>query len=303
MGGIVSSQAFLPPPCGYTPDLKHLVWIENRLPALYLDYRSLSPPISPGVRLPSSRAPLPPYTDSGIYTMLFSHGNAEDLGCVSAWLKVLCDRCRVSILAYEYRGYGLYRGNPSEEHCYSDISAAYRYLVTERQCDPSRIILFGRSLGSGPTVHLASELYGVLRRTQSKPPRCFIDCSPPEISPSDSPTSPPLAGVILQSPLTSAIAVVSQTLARVLYKIDVFVNIGKIERVRCPVMILHGTADAVVPYSHGEDLRRLCPNLFQFVPIEGAGHNDIESRFTSQYLTALANFLLFLDNNCRENVT
>ena len=61
------------------------------------------------------------------------------------------------------------------------------------------------------------------------------------------------AGVILQSPLTSVISVVSSTLSHFM-PADMFNNISKIDRVKCPVLIMHGTEDAVVPFDHGKVL-------------------------------------------------
>eukprot|EP00906_Rhabdomonas_costata_P001719 RCo002787 len=112
MGGIVSSQAFLPPHSTYNRSLKDLVWITEQLPALLLRCE----PAQLG------SAPARP-----TYTILFSHGNAEDLGGVAPWLRVVRDRLRVNVLCYEYRGYGLHQGASSEQQCYSDARAAYRY--------------------------------------------------------------------------------------------------------------------------------------------------------------------------------
>jgi pimeloyl-ACP methyl ester carboxylesterase len=72
-------------------------------------------------------------------------------------VKFLAKSLHVSILAYDYTGYGLSQPSiPSEENCYADIDAAYDYLVNERQILPENIVLYGRSLGSGPSCYLAA---------------------------------------------------------------------------------------------------------------------------------------------------
>jgi Esterase/lipase len=91
-------------------------------------------------------------------TLLYSHANAEDLGIMFGWLKCLARRLNVNILAYDYTGYGESSGEPSEDACYADIEAAYDYLVNDRNLDPRQILLYGRSVGSGPATYLASKL-------------------------------------------------------------------------------------------------------------------------------------------------
>ena len=76
------------------------------------------------------------------YTILYSHGNAEDLGSIRPILEEL----RImgfSIFAYDYRGYGLSAGTSSEKTTYQDIDAAYDYLNREEQVPANRIIALG----------------------------------------------------------------------------------------------------------------------------------------------------------------
>lgn len=91
-------------------------------------------------------------------TLLYSHANAEDLGLMFGWLKCLSRKCNVNILAYDYIGYGESEGIPSEENCYASIEAAYDHLINYRKLDPKQIVIWGRSVGSGPATYLASKL-------------------------------------------------------------------------------------------------------------------------------------------------
>uniref|UniRef100_A0A7S4W1K2 AB hydrolase-1 domain-containing protein n=1 Tax=Ditylum brightwellii TaxID=49249 RepID=A0A7S4W1K2_9STRA len=93
-------------------------------------------------------------------TLLYSHANAEDLGNIYPWCKFLSKALKVNVLAYDYTGYGLAsgQGDPSEENCFADIDAAYSYLRYQLQIPSHKIVLYGRSLGSGPSCYLASRL-------------------------------------------------------------------------------------------------------------------------------------------------
>jgi len=93
-------------------------------------------------------------------TILFSHGNAEDLGMMFDRMKELAKKLSVNIMAYDYTGYGmsLPKGEkPSENMLYRNIEAAYAYLTQVRKISPSTIILYGRSLGGGPSCYLAAK--------------------------------------------------------------------------------------------------------------------------------------------------
>jgi abhydrolase domain-containing protein 17 len=192
------------------------------------------------------------------YTVLFSHGNGEDLGWVLPLLPVLRD-LGFSVLAYDYRGYGLSEGRPSEGNVYADIDAADDYLTRELGVPPDRIILYGRSLGAGAAVDLAARQ--------------------------------PVAGLILESPFLTAFRVMTRV---PLFPFDKFRNLDKIGRVRCPVLIMHGEADEIVPLWHGERLFERTPGPKMFVSIPGAHHNDFMWVAGARYAAALRDFEILL---------
>jgi len=175
---------------------------------------------------------------SAEYTILFSHGNAEDLGLIVPWLTRLRE-WGFSVFAYDYRGYGTSQGRPSERGAYEDIDAAYAYLTGTAGMAPERIIAYGRSVGSGPSVDLAS------RR--------------------------PVAGLILESAFTTAFRVLTRV---PLLPFDEFRNIDKIGRISCPVLVMHGTDDDIVPIAHGRRLFEAAPEPKRSLWVTGAGHND-----------------------------
>jgi len=188
------------------------------------------------------------------YTLLLSHGNAEDLGSVRPLLPGLAN-LGFSVFAYDYRGYGLSEGKPSERHVYADVDGAYDYLTGKLGVAPDRIVAYGRSLGAGASVDLAA------RR--------------------------PLGGAILESPFLTAFRVMTRV---PLFPFDKFRNVDKIGRVRCPVLIMHGEADEIVPLWHGQRLFERAPGPKMFVAIPGAHHNDFMRVAGARYTTSLRDF-------------
>lgn len=189
------------------------------------------------------------------YTILYSHGNAEDLGRIRQRLEHL-KSLGVSVFAYDYRGYGTSQGKPSEQNAYQDIEAAYRYLTDALGILPSQIILYGRSLGSGTSVEIASR--------------------------------EPIAGLILESPFTSTFRVITRI---AIIPFDRFDNLRKIDKVRCPVLFLHGTQDRLIPLHHSETLFKQVRSPKQLVEIAGADHNDLLEIAGTQYDQSIETFL------------
>ncbi|NJK61758.1 MAG: alpha/beta hydrolase [Synechococcaceae cyanobacterium SM2_3_1] len=189
------------------------------------------------------------------YTLIYIHGNAEDLGHIEPILTQLYT-LGFSIFAYDYRGYGTSDGRPSERNAYRDAEAVYNYLTAEKGIAPSRIIPYGRSVGGGSAVDLASRH--------------------------------PVGGLILESTFTSAFRVV---LPFSILPFDKFTNLRKLSRIQCPLLVIHGEADEVIPVSHGKRLydSATVPKLSLWV--EGAGHNDLFWVVGDQYPTILHSFL------------
>lgn len=137
MGSQLTSLVFQPPEVTYVHGRDQLIWLRTnrnvQIPAFYIDQRAK-------------------------VTLLFSHGNAEDLGTIYDWFVIFSSRLKVNVFAYDYEGYGKSTGFPSEQACYDDIEAAYTYLTRSMHVPAENIILYGRSLGSGPSLYLAEKL-------------------------------------------------------------------------------------------------------------------------------------------------
>lgn len=195
------------------------------------------------------------------YTILYSHGNAEDLGEILPRLRDLRD-IGFSIFSYDYQGYGTSQGNPSVKNAYQDINAAYEYLTQQLGIPENQIIVYGRSVGGGPSVDLASRQ--------------------------------PVAGLVVESSFTTAFRVVTRI---PIYPFDKFRNIDKIKDVNCPVLVIHGNYDRVIPFSHGKQLFNTANEPKLSFWVDGAGHIDLLAVAGERYEKVMIEFANLVQQN------
>jgi pimeloyl-ACP methyl ester carboxylesterase len=242
MGNAINSLLFQPPEPSYHAD-PNLIWLNTRrgerIPCFFIDRKS----------------PL---------TILFSHGNAEDLGLIHQYFESVCPRLDCNIFAYDYTGYGHASGQPSEDDIYADIEAAFLYLRDVLGIPWTNIVLFGRSLGSAATTHLASLT--------------------------------PVRGVVLQCPMLSVFRIGFN--ARLSLPGDMLKSVDRMSLIESPVLIIHGEKDEVVPFWHGVDLFNLCKDK-RIEPywVPGGDHNNLESAEGPTFWTRVSEFLKFLRTN------
>ena len=203
--------------------------------------------------------------------ILLSHGTSDDCASSLSFAQYIVSTFDVNVLLYEYPGYGTSRlttnaemmETPSEQATLDAVEAAYDFLSGTLHVDSSRVVAMGWSLGSGPTMHLA--------------------------------TSRPISGVILQSAFRSVIRVKIPTPWSM--RCDVFANEDRAREMPKDVrtLVLHGTEDAVVPFDHGKTLHDIFVQKGNATPdsgvwMKGRGHNDVlKSR--AVYEGAIRNFL------------
>lgn len=199
---------------------------------------------------------------SASLTLLYSHGNAADLGQMYELFSELSLHLRVNLLGYDYSGYGHSSGKPSEQNTYADIEAVYRCLVERYGTKEEDVILYGQSVGSGPTLDLATRL-------------------------------PRLRAVVLHSPILSGLRVMYPVKRS--YWFDIYKNIDKIPFVNCPVLVIHGTADDVVDWSHGKQLWELCKEKYEPLWVKGGNHCDLE--LFPQYIKHLKKFISAIEKS------
>lgn len=195
--------------------------------------------------------------DTAACTILLSHGNAEDIGDIS-FITGAFQRAGYNCISYDYPGYGITPGEPTEEGCYRTIEAVYDYLTKVEKISPQKIILLGRSMGGGPSCYLAEKR--------------------------------PIGGLILESSFTSAQRVI---LGRKILPIDYFDNLARIKKVTSPLLVIHGTDDEVVPFAHGKALYEAANKPRFSLYLEGAKHNDIMVTGGEEYWGNIAGFTAF----------
>ena len=195
------------------------------------------------------------------FTILYSHGNAEDIGDLRELFETF-NRNGFSVFAYDYHGYGTSEGKPSEKNAYRDVEAAYNYLVGELKTPPGRIIALGRSVGGGAATHIAGR--------------------------------EKIAGLILESSFITAFRVVTYL---PLLPFDKFRNIAKIKNVRCPVLVIHGRADTIIPFRHGEKLFAAANEPKFKLWVDDAGHNDLVPVADGSYWDGIRRFADTINSN------
>jgi fermentation-respiration switch protein FrsA (DUF1100 family) len=191
-----------------------------------------------GIRLGAWYFPLP----GGGPAVLVCNGNGGDRsGRVE--LAAALNRIGLSVLLFDYRGYGGNPGKPSEDGTAADARAAHAWLAA--QPDVEKIVYFGESLGAAVAVGLA------------------VDTAP--------------AGLILRSPFTSLPDVGAMHYPWLPVRwllMDRYPSIDRIASVHVPVMVVAGDRDDIVPESLSRRLFDAADEPKRYVMVPGAGHND-----------------------------
>jgi len=200
---------------------------------------------------------VPAENERGI--VLFCHGNAGNISHRLQTIELL-HSLDMSVLIFDYQGYGKSPGKPSEKGTYQDAWSAWNYLVDQRKINPEKIFIFGRSLGGAVAADLAAQ------------------------------TSP--AGVILESTFTSVKDLGSELFfflpVRLLSRFE-YDTLSKLEHISAPLKIIHSFDDEIIPFAHGQRLYQAAPEPKYFTRIQG-GHNTgyLDSR--ERYLKELDDF-------------
>jgi fermentation-respiration switch protein FrsA (DUF1100 family) len=172
-------------------------------------------------------------------------------------------RLGVSVLLFDYRGYGRSEGSPDEQGTYRDARAAYRYAVEVSHVPPQDLVLFGESLGAAVAVQVALER--------------------------------PVGALVLESAFTSI-----PDMARAAYPFlppvgplirTRYDTLAKVPRLTLPLLVLHGERDDIVPIEQGRRVFEAAGRPKRFFAIPGAGHNDTYDTGGGAYWRALGEFL------------
>lgn len=192
--------------------------------------------------------------------LLWFYGNGESIAAIWPVLREFRPP-RTALLVVDYPGYGASGGRATESALYEAADLAYDALTQRPGVDPVRVRAYGRSLGSVAATYVAA--------------------------------THPLAGLALESPFTNARDMARRHYApfpRFLIRLRLD-NLATITRVRCPVLVLHGTHDRLVPLEMGKRVAAAVPGPVELVLIEGAGHNDTYDVGGMAYRNKLWEFL------------
>src|SRR3989475_699176 len=175
--------------------------------------------------------------------LLWFYGNGETVAAIWPIVREF-QPPGTAVLVVDYPGYGGSGGRATEPALYAAAEAGYATLATRPGVDPQRIYVYGRSLGSAVAIYTAA------RR--------------------------PVAGLILESPFTSAAAMARHhygLFPRFLLHLSLD-NLTAVKRVDCPILLFHGDADRLVPTAMGMAVALAAPGPVEVVLLHGSGHND-----------------------------
>ncbi|HEX8170881.1 MAG TPA: alpha/beta hydrolase [Thermoanaerobaculia bacterium] len=190
--------------------------------------------------------------------LLWFHGNAGNLTDRAETAAELARR-GVSVFVFDWRGFGKSEGRPSESGCYRDALAAFDYV---RTLQPSRIILYGESIGGPYAAYVAKERKGASG--------VVIENSFPSLT---------ALGNALYAPLPLGYA------APLSMRTTDWLNEAGL-----PVLVMHGRRDAVIPYRLGKALFDGLRVPKEFLTSDNAGHCEIPAFEGRRYYDAVAAF-------------
>lgn len=263
---LAHDSIYKPPAVNY---LRSMCKFVRTKPGDYIAMRLYSPDTEVEKRFKACELVASPYD-----LLLFSHGNGTDIGLMHRWCDHLRTALQIDVLVYDYPEYGHSSGGKaSESSMHATIEAVFDSCM-EDAWDPQRTFLMGHSLGSVPTVYLASL------------PKYDV------------------RGVILLAPLASGSRVFLQNRYVpdwMLSQLDkvLFDNAHRITELRCPVAIVHGTCDVVVPVAHTECLKIMIPERCRYPTLFlKTGHNELVDA-GSRDLIVITEYIRKFRGKCR----
>lgn len=191
-------------------------------------------------------------------TVIYYHGNGGHLGIRAKRLKAFAKK-GFSFLIPSYRGYGCSEGKPTEEGLYFDALAAYYYVKEHADLGTRPIILYGESLGTGVAVETA--------------------------------IGADVDAVVLEAPYESVADSAQEKFfwlpAYYLTK-DRYETDRKLDQLNVPLLILHGTADTIVPYEHGRALFGKAHGPRRLITFKDVGHLSIRADRVAYHVARFA---------------
>jgi len=204
-----------------------------------------------------------PKVDSQKY-ILFCHGNAGSLSSRMDTIKLL-HSMGFSLFIFDYRGYGISEGVPSEKGCYIDTETALEYMRNDLQIPQSNIIIWGRSLGGSIAAYIAAK-------------ETFYAC-------------------VLESTFTSISDMAAhkfKLLPTALLTRFNFPTIEYLKQIKYPILIVHSPDDEIIPYKMGERLFNTASQPKKFLKLHG-NHNNCYFETIEEYQKGINAFFIDID--------
>ena len=175
--------------------------------------------------------------------LIFFHGNAEDIFGAHAMAEALLKHVPMNIVIVEYPGYSAYNLPKSSETIRKDAEFIYDYIKYKFNVNDNNMFVFGRSIGTGPAIYLASK---------RKPSALFVVSA------------------------FSSIVEVAKHLVKVLGAIvyDAFPSIDNVKNITCPILFIHGLKDPLIPVEETIKLKNACNCPVEVILPPDMTHND-----------------------------
>lgn len=179
-------------------------------------------------------------------TIVYCQGNGENLPALVPLLG-LFEKMGVNFVVVDYPSMGLSIGEPSESSL--RVAARIAIGVARREAPSKKLVLWGRSLGAGVALQAFNEEVDAL----------IV-----------------LSGWTTFEEAAKALSPLGRLIPKKFLEANKYDSLTAIKSVNVPTLIMHGTKDDLIPFSHGVQLQKA--SEAQFLQIENAGHNDVFGR-------------------------
>ena len=193
-------------------------------------------------------------------TVLFSHDVCSDLGKIYPFLYDLSTQLKCDVIAYDYSGYGRSTGTFKETEVTNDIEAVGNF-INYQQIGFSSIVVFGQSIGCIPSIHFSRQ-----NRT--------------------------IAGLILMSPLSFSDCNKVKNCNKIEKNIY---NLSDIKDICCPILIIHGQKDELVPYTNSDEIAKQMSAVNRWFPKSGK-HLNIYEKSRKTFLKKVNDFFWIIND-------
>lgn len=189
---------------------------------------------------------------------IYFHGNAEDIFNATSNISVIRGSLPFNTVSMEYPGYSIYYDDKNAETIEDDCLTIYDFFVNKLKIKEKDIVICGRSIGTGPATFLASK---------RKP-----------------------SALILISPIKSIRDTAKSILGFMRFMVkDRFNNYERIQNVTCPLLIIHGQKDSLIPYQDSILLTEKTGGPYELILPQHMNHNDVH--IYDDFLEPITNFL------------